>query len=334
MAHEADPYASDHDILSCPVCDRRYRYKPTLEGKKVRCPQCRAKLRLPPGERAFEVVEQPPEPDPYEMDEAPTAPHGSGKFQCPACGTMVKATAAICVHCGYDLEHNQQLQTKVDKGGRRRDDPHPAAPAAASTALGAGGPGFDADALAAETEAHHRRHEVTYPLILVGVAVGLLLINGLVLFPAAIDANAFAAIMNVPASRLGQAWAYLQSVGVRTVTQIPLLLVGIFATAAIFSSNYGTLGRAMIKLLALALLVGGFEDGLYLIIDIATGGFGGIGFLLVGSLSIGLFILLAMALFDMDAQEAVVLWLITLLGPMAVELIIKPTLHAWGIPVI
>ena len=133
---------------------------------------------------------------------------------------------------------------------------------------------------------------------------------------------------------LDSVWLYAKATAVQTLLQLPLMLAAIFLTAALFASNYGTLGKAMIKLLALVLLVSCFEDACYLLLDIATGGFGGIGFLLVTALSIALFFSLAMPLFDMDVNEAFVLWFITLIGPLAINLFVKPTLEAWGIPVI
>lgn len=369
--------------LICPICGKRYRFRPELVGHKAKCNGCQAKLRVPeqagefelleapPGEASDKPANEPPAPEPeapdqteddengeYELNEpgqtasAPSSKGGDegedddgagaadeGPPVCPSCNAEVKPTAVLCVNCGFDLKEGKQLQTSVEAGddaAAKRKGKNKAGDDAAAPGPGAGpsdGAGLDTDALAEETEREHFRRETLFPLILLGVGVAGVLFNAAVLFPQAIDANVFGSLF-APGSWFDRFLLYVKAAGAQTVMQIPMLIAAIFLTAAIFSSNYGTLGRGILKLLALVLVVSSVEDALYLTLDIWTGGFGGIGFLVVVAVSVGLFYALAASLFDMDMNEVFVLWFITLIGPMLINMLIRPTLQAWGIPVI
>lgn len=331
--------AKHDDPLRCPICEKAYRRKPELAGRKVKCGGCAAVLRVPAdGQGPFELLRKPETPKlehgddaagGYDFDAPDTAGAGTSQPTCPSCNAKVKPTAVICINCGYDLKAGKPIKTEIgvaedDNGGSRGPE---------ISGVGLAGPRFDTEAMAADTQREIYRQEVLFPLILVGVGVSLLVLNALVLFPEALAANAFAQ-MFAPSGRLEQIAMYLKYAGLRLAMQVPLALGGIFFTAAIFSTSYGTIGKALVKLLALVLVVSCFEDSLNLVLDIATGGFGGIGFLLVFSLSVGLFLALAMWLFDMEPLEASVLWLILLIGPWVINLFITPLLEAWGIPVI
>ena len=342
MAQDDPSPASDR--LVCPFCEKKYRYRAELAGRKVRCGGCEAKLKVPEAGGAFEVLENPPDHnadadgEDYDLSDPAPGPGGGGrgmsaggaKSVCPSCNAAVKPTASLCVNCGFDLKEGKRLETRVEQEVSG-DDRHGGASSSFTETSGAG---LDHDALAAETEAQHYRQETLYPLILLGAGVALLILNAMVLFPRALNSNAWAQAFGIQANWLESVWLYTKATAVQTLLQLPLMLAAIFLTAALFSSNYGTLGKAMIKLLALVLVVSCFEDACYLLLDIWTGGFGGIGFMLVLALSVAVFFSLAMPLFDMDVNEAFVLWFITLIGPWVINFLIKPTLKAWGIPVI
>ncbi len=111
----------DDQTFSCPHCDRRFLYKPELEGKRIRC-KCGEKF----------TVEAPliEEPDSYSLGDNPededdgpdlmallssaggdaapvSAPAASGKF-CPSCGSAVGDTAALCIQCGTNLKSGKK----------------------------------------------------------------------------------------------------------------------------------------------------------------------------------------------------------------------------------
>lgn len=344
MAQDDPSPASDR--LICPFCEKRYRYRAELAGRKVRCGGCEAKLQVPEAGGAFEVIENPPDRNPdadggdYDLSEPPPGPGGSGgsaggsaQHRCPSCNASVKPTASLCVNCGFDLKEGKRLETRVEQEASE-NDPQPRNNGPSSDFHEPRASGLDRDALAAETQALHFRQETLYPLILLGAGLALLLFNAMVLFPKALNSSVWAQAFAMQVDWLDSVWLYTKATGAQIIMQLPLMVAAIFLTAALFSSSYGTLGKAMIKLLALVLLVSCFEDGVYLLLDIWTGGFGGIGFLLVAALSIAVFFSLAMPLFDMDVNEAFVLWFITLIGPWVINLFVRGTLEAWGIPVI
>ena len=55
-----DDPSSAPDRLTCPFCEKAYRFRPELVDKKVRCTGCEAKLKVPKQGGAFEVLESPP----------------------------------------------------------------------------------------------------------------------------------------------------------------------------------------------------------------------------------------------------------------------------------
>ena len=103
--------------ITCASCGKRYRARPELAGKKVRC-KCGATIAVPAGSPADS-------PDPYALDDGPetsgpAASAGAAAAQaagrCPSCEKPVSAGAAICVGCGYNFETGQALTTAT--GGR------------------------------------------------------------------------------------------------------------------------------------------------------------------------------------------------------------------------
>ena len=106
--------------FACPGCDRHYRWKPRLAGKRV---QCKCKM-------AFEAPEQAPAAaaiagvtDGRGREESPrlTAVKDAQGKPCPNCGTTGGADAVICVHCGHNLITGAQVQsTVIAEGGVAR----------------------------------------------------------------------------------------------------------------------------------------------------------------------------------------------------------------------
>lgn len=116
-----DSHSHDPDTFACPYCDRQYRFKPELEGKRIKC-KCGEKFTI---EAPVAAEEQ----DGYDLDhgvseddgpdwsallgpdgDAPPPVQATNKV-CPGCGSAVNPDAAICVQCGTDLRSGKKRGT-------------------------------------------------------------------------------------------------------------------------------------------------------------------------------------------------------------------------------
>ena len=102
---------------------------------------------------------------------------------------------------------------------------------------------------------------------------------------------------------------------IRLLIQVPLTLCALFIVANLFGTSFGTLGSAMLRLLAVIIVIGAFNDSIDLGLDILTGGMGGIAFMLKASLSILAFFTLAMWQLETDMLETMGLWFLTVFAP-------------------
>ncbi len=336
----------------CPTCDKRYRWKAELAGRKVRCAGCEAKLRVPQaGGGPAELLEPPPHPDPtpepepaddgggmYDLDLSDSTadkvnPGGGGAKaasdggNCPNCNAAVKPGAVLCLNCGFNFAEGKVMQTVVGAGG---DAPAAAgAPAAAKGGRPIGGmlaqasirKGVDADALAEESAREHKMSNIYVPLILIGCGLLLVLVNSFLLGPTALEAGPFGST-GLGMNPIAYSLFLLVYAAIRLIIQFPILLAGIFITAAIFGNSYGTIGIAMLKLLAIALLTGASGDSMELLLDIVTGGFGGLGWMITISLMMAVFYCTAMPLLDMEVLEALVLFGILIFLPMIIMIFV------------
>jgi len=351
------------DQLACPVCGKTYRWKAEIAGRKVRCKVCQTKLRVPmEPEGEFEIVEstssaskpaaRPEAPGPvdesqmeYELNTGEEAPSSSPLHDghCPACNAPMSPRAVLCIQCGYSLVDGKRLtisKVEPDAGskkskGRSKDEEFSPGDAPSFTGTAFSGGGLDQEALAAETERAHFKREVIIPLILLGVGIGLLLINALLLFPMAEHAawEAFG-LLGLKPPWMDLAVEYLLGSGVLLLVQLPFVLAGIFITAALFSSSYGTLGKAMLKLIVLLLVTSGFTAVLEFGLTILAGGPVPMSGIMIISLSLGVWFGMTAWLFEMDFNESLVLWLILAIGPIVVLFLAAGMLESWGIPVL
>lgn len=330
----------DTQRFHCPTCDKRYRWKPELAGRKVKCAGCGSKLRVPAaGGGAAELLEAPPPPkeeppdlgDMYELDmpsgPASTAAVKADDGKCPNCNTQVKPGAVLCLNCGFNFAEGKVMQTVVGAGGGPPVEAAASAkPIGGALAMASMRKGVDNAALAEDAAKQHMMSNIYAPLILIGIGLVLVLINAFLLGPMTFSASPFST--NSTADAIAYSIFLLIYAGIRLVVQVPILLVGIFIVAAMFGNSYGTLGVAMLKLIAIALMVGATGDSIDLLLDYVTGGFGGIGWMIKFSVICAIFYAIAMPLLDMDILEALVLFGIMIFAPMIIMVFVVGLLMA------
>jgi uncharacterized membrane protein len=320
--------ADAENTIRCPNCGKGYRWKIELGGKKVQC-KCGQKFRIPAlSSGKVEPVGPPPgaeEPDlGYEIKEedlpedekARAAPvdQVAGDGRCPSCGSKVNPGAVICLNCGFNVKEGRKVETEVLSPAAGPAPANPSSLAAvnpvASTAAADLSARADRDAeMAEEAERRHRFNERILPLILMGVGAVLVALSN--------SAYALLPVDQYDLNGLERALYNLILSGLRFVIQIPIMFVGIFIVARIFSSSYGSIGSAILKLMAIALCMNATSDIVSVAILFMTGGtsvFGIEGLMGWGASLIAFFILCA-KFFDMDGLEGFVFWLILEFGP-------------------
>ena len=363
-----------NDSVTCPACGKAYRWTERLAGRKVKCKGCESVFRMlasasdgtelvrAASDRAADEPAPPPSPPAntpqpsqgpadggsyeLELDEpasdsppAPGAPpvdDGQPTMQCPSCNATIKASAVICIQCGFNLKKGKRLQTQVKAAAATQTPAEaapkdaPQAPAKAATPV-VGGTALKANLeraaakraldneMAQDTEREHYRKDRTIPLILIGVGAFLIFFNALVLVPQVQNPFGSTTVISlIVLIIVALVWAV-----VKLIVQLPLLLFGLFFMARLFGSSYGTLSVAMLKLLALATFLNGIDFCVNSGLDILTGGWGGIGVMMVRfSIAFGVFWALCSSLFEMELVETFVLFCIMIIVPFMVMALI------------
>jgi len=320
--------------IRCPACDKAYRWKPELGGKKVQC-KCGQKFRIPAQASGHaEALGPPPGADPHEPvgyeikeedlpeDEKPQAASPgqavAGDGRCPSCGSKIKPEAVICLNCGFNLQEGRKVQTQVlDPAAGPSPGPAPADPpslAAVNPVAGAAAADLGARAqrdaeMAEDAQRQHRFNELILPLILLGAGALLVVLGN--------SAYALLPYNEYELNGIARGLYNLVMAGARFIIQIPIMLVGIFLVARLFGSSYGSLGTAILKLMAIALGMNATSAIVELIILFMTGGISvmGIEGIMGWGASLITFFILCARLFDMDGLEGFVFWLILEFGP-------------------
>jgi len=105
---------------SCGNCKSSFNAKDSLAGRKVKCPKCGEKLRVPgekaaaapakakkkrvkPSEGTFNVMDDL-------LNEANVRTKSKGVV-CDDCGAELEMGATICIECGFNLETGSRLRT-------------------------------------------------------------------------------------------------------------------------------------------------------------------------------------------------------------------------------
>ncbi len=339
--------------LTCPNCAQRFAWSPQLAGRKVKCPACQQVMRLPqqPGgavepiggllkdaDQTYQLAESDGDSGKGSSRSKEDFPsRGAVPTRCPNCNSKLKVGAVICVNCGYHVEKGARLDTQVGEAAGSDSD----AKAAKSNVAGLGAyasligaAGLDHSALAEDSERQQWRKDVMIPVVLIIMALAGILLHCLVL--ETLVNNMMLDKQYQTDLKIAQAWGTpppnppshsisvtrvatdLAAVSIRLIIQVPLLLLAIFITARLFGSSFGTLGPAMLKLMALALFTDMVNDVVYAILNLVTGGWAGIGLLISLSINFSVFVLLCIWLFEMEYLEALVMWLLVFLGPTLV----------------
>jgi hypothetical protein len=110
-------------VITCPECDKKFKGKGDLQGKKVRCPFCKESFTVPDEDDEEEHVQagkpkakaaalepagdkEVDDIDPYGAQEQDLAP------RCPNCANeMESENATICLYCGYNTLTRQWGKT-------------------------------------------------------------------------------------------------------------------------------------------------------------------------------------------------------------------------------
>ena len=106
-------------------CGKTLKAPDTSAGKKAKCPECSAVIKIP--EQVFDAEEI----DEYEDDEAaeenpystPVRSKSGQRKACPACGEMILADAAKCRFCDEVFDARLKTSSKVGKKSRSRRSP-------------------------------------------------------------------------------------------------------------------------------------------------------------------------------------------------------------------
>ncbi|MEX2213361.1 MAG: hypothetical protein WD768_04495 [Phycisphaeraceae bacterium] len=237
---------------ACPSCEKRFPWKADLVGRKVKC-TCGAVFAMPDA-----PLGQAPAAlgiDDFEPCEANSPGRPGPNVKCPSCNSPMKATAIICLNCGFNREEGGKIKTTVTAGSPFEME----APSATATSVDptkGGGPSAVAAALAdREDDSGIRPFRDYYlPAIFLAVGVGFMLWNAMVRdFPLSLA--------------LIQIAAYL-------LLYVPLMLFALTITASIMGISYGPLMLGLFKLAAIAFGPLAFADYILLYISSITMGVG------------------------------------------------------------
>jgi hypothetical protein len=136
--------AVDQQPIVCPKCRKKYRWKPELAGKKVKCKKCGTQFRFPkamgqegpagPGPAGAERGHKKPqvrsrasEFSPYDIEDPDDSAAGKKAdvpADCPLCGALTPPGQIVCTKCGYNRQTRQREAGAKDgakkTGGRGR----------------------------------------------------------------------------------------------------------------------------------------------------------------------------------------------------------------------
>lgn len=307
--------------VTCPGCGKGYRWQSKLIEKHVPCKACGAEFIVPyaPGEGIAINPEPAADDSTYDLaiDDSKDTPNSPANHaapaaggKCPSCNSPVREGAMLCLNCGFNMAEGKKVQTAVAAT--------PAEPTEED-------PGNLTKRMKRDLETAQDTHkqyvwqEYKLPIILLCVGLAFVLINALILKPAVNEMliqKGYGLISN-RAAMVG----YIIAFALTLVMMLPLLLGGIFFMVTFFGSAFGNLFTALLKLTALSMFVVALDDTVALLMDLATGGFGFIGWGIRFAAVFAAFYPICVKLFDMESHEIWVMFLIYVIGPIAIGML-------------
>ena len=111
--------------VACPVCEKEYRWNPKFAGRKVKCKGCEKTFRMPKDAlgdtEVVDVDEDTPQRlqrrkdvESYEVDQDEEVKEPTTR--CPSCESEIKASAVLCINCGFDIKSGKKVKSKVKRG--------------------------------------------------------------------------------------------------------------------------------------------------------------------------------------------------------------------------
>ncbi|MBX2850495.1 MAG: zinc-ribbon domain-containing protein [Phycisphaeraceae bacterium] len=308
--------------VTCPNCSKGYRWQSKLVGRKVPCKQCGTEFEVPSAPGTGISLAPVADDGTYELDldaeDNPVVKHAtsSNGGKCPSCNSPVRDGAVLCMNCGFNMAEGKKLQTAIAASAPAPQPDSDDAPTDRTTAR------LQRDMeVAADTHKAFVWQEYTLPIVLVCFGLAFALINALGLAPAVNEMINNKGAAWVPISNREAMIAYIVAYALTLVMMMPLLLGGIFFMAAVFGSAFGNLFTALLKLFALTVFVVSLDQMVNLLMDLATGGFGFIGWGIRFSVVFAAFYPICVKLFDMESHEIWVMLLIYVIGPIAIGML-------------
>ena len=298
--------------IGCPHCRRRFVWKQDMAGKVVRC-TCSRTFMIPGqpesaaglgDDAGIESRDRGVEAGDFDLPAHEESPDDADLLvHCPSCNLPMKASALVCLNCGYNIRDGAKVQTRVLEpmvqptlSRSLTGDP------IAKAAHGAGDAATGAPQAAAGTDAlaHMRRptgvaqslrrrddDRRDSPFIDIYLPVIFIIVGVMLYAYAAISADMSPAVV-------------ARDIALYVAVMVPLLLATLYLTARLIGTAYGSLGIGLLKLTGLALGPMALADviGAYIL-----GATLGAGFLFVMFLRIVIVGIPLSKMFDLDLGE-------------------------------
>jgi hypothetical protein len=117
---------AESPIITCPECNKKFKGKGDLEGKKIKCPFCAKPFQVPAKDEkaapaaapaAAAASSGPAKPTTWDEDDENSDPYAvttlDVRARCPNCANpMESEKAVVCLTCGYNTMTRQWGKTE------------------------------------------------------------------------------------------------------------------------------------------------------------------------------------------------------------------------------